>query len=117
MNSFAHFPSHSLERKDASSLSSHFTLETAIAFLIAALIAVLISGALVYNSMTNEISSLQTAQVAAQQKNVQSNAFSACVENNPGVPIIKCREASSTFAAVDPQPAAFDKAVAFIYAP
>lgn len=116
MNSFAHSLSHPLARRGASDATRQEPVNTIIALLVAALLALLVAGALVYNSMNGEIESLRAGQVAAQQQNVQSNAFSACVATHPTVAASKCRAAAATFAANDPDPGAFDKAVAYIYA-
>ena len=92
-------------------------MSTVIVLLTAAIAALLIAGALVYSSMTNEIESLQATQVSVQQQSVQSNAMQACVENHgsgDGV-MNKCRMAAATFAANDPESGAFDKAIAYIY--
>lgn len=116
MNSFAHSLSHPLARRETEDVSRQEPVHALIALLVAGIIALMISGALVYNSMNNEIQSLRIGQVVAQQQSVQANAFHACVQTHAKSATAKCRAAATTFAADDPDPAAFDKAVAFIYA-
>jgi uncharacterized membrane protein affecting hemolysin expression len=88
-----------------------------VALLVAAIVALLISGALVYNSMDSQIEQLQAGQVAALGQGVQADAFSACVANHAARASVtsKCRQAAATFAANDPDSVALDKALAYIY--
>jgi cytochrome b561 len=116
MHSFAHSLSHPLARHDAEAATRQEPVHAVIALLVAGLIALMISGALVYNSMTNEIQSLRISQIMAQQQSVQANAFNACLANHPRGATAKCRAAATTFAADEPDPRAFDKALAYIYA-
>jgi hypothetical protein len=116
MNSFAHSLSHPLARYDAEAATRQEPVHAVIALLVAGLIALMISGALIYNSMTNEIQGLRISQVIAQQQSVQANAFNACLANHSRGVAAKCRAAATTFAADEPDPRAFDKALAYIYA-
>ncbi|MGH2958710.1 MAG: hypothetical protein ACRDKE_03835 [Solirubrobacterales bacterium] len=116
MNSFAHSLSHPLARRDTTDATRLDPIHTVIALLVALVVAMLISGTLVYNSMSTQIESLQTDRVVAQQQSVQRNAYHACVESHSIAAASKCRVAAATFAANDPETRAFDKAVAYIYA-
>jgi mannitol-specific phosphotransferase system IIBC component len=117
MNSFAHSLSRPANGDDATSpiLSEYFN--TVVVLLVAAIAGLLIAGALVYNSMNNEIESLQATQAAVQKQNLQTSAMNACVGNRGSAmsTMTKCRVASETFASSDADTAAFDRAVAYIY--
>lgn len=117
MHSFAHSLSHPLSRREATSSARPDSFNNVVALLVAAIAALLISGALVYNSMNREIESLQATQVADQQQSVQASAMNACVDNHAsGAGLMtKCRMAAATFATNDPDSGAFDKAIAYIY--
>lgn len=116
MHSFDNSLSHPLARRDAKNADRQEPVHAIIALLVAGLIALMISGALVYSSMNSEIQSLRISQVMAQQQSVQANAFNACMANHSKSAAAKCRAAATTFAADEPDPRAFDKALAYIYA-
>lgn len=116
MHSFAHSLSHPLSRRNEDGATRQEPVHAIIALLVAGLIALMISGALVYNSMNTEIQSLRISQIIAQQQSVQANAFNACMANHSKSAAAKCREAATTFAADEPDPRAFDRALAYIYA-
>ncbi|MBJ7331798.1 MAG: hypothetical protein JHC95_18025 [Solirubrobacteraceae bacterium] len=117
MHTFAHSLSHPLARRESGSSDTPQNVDTVIVLLVAAIVALLIAGGLVYSSMNAQIENLQTSRVAAQQEGVQSDAFSACVANHKaGAGVTsRCRTAAATFAANDPDSGAFDRAVAYIY--
>jgi mannitol-specific phosphotransferase system IIBC component len=117
VNTFAHSLSQPLAGRDPSESERQPNFNTVIALLVAAVVALLISGALVFNSMNSQIENLQTNQIAVQQEDVQSHAFSACIENHGSAAGVtaRCRAAAATFAANDADAGAFDRAVTYLY--
>jgi len=114
MNSFAHPIALPRSRaEDSDSTLSNALLAVLVVLAFAAL------GSLVYtiSSLNSQLETAQAAQVAASEQSAASGAYAACVGNHGVSAAAKCRAAAKTFAFEDSNanPAAFDKAVAYIY--
>ena len=87
------------------------------AVLVVLALTALASIAFTMHSLSSQLETTQAAQVAATEQAAASGAYAACVGNHGAGAAAKCRAAASTFAFGDSgtEPAAFDRAVAFIY--
>lgn len=113
MNSFAH--PISLPRsagKTDSAMGNAFVALTAVLALVA-----LVAVVLTISSLNSQLETARAAQVAATEQSAASSAYAACVGNHGVSAAAECRAAAKTFAFDDSSadPAAFDKAVAYIY--
>jgi hypothetical protein len=114
MNSLAHPVSlqHGrAERKEMTVSNAYLALISVLA--LAALVAVVLT----VSSLNSQLETARAAQVAAAEQSAASGAYAACVGNHGVSAAAKCRAAAKTFAFGDSSadPAAFDKAVAYIY--
>lgn len=114
MNSFAH-PMSIPVRRDQTAAPSVSTAIVAVLVVLA--LTALASIAFTMHSLSSQLETTQAAQVAATEQAAASGAYAACVGNHGAGAAAKCRAAASTFAFGDSgtEPAAFDRAVAFIY--
>jgi uncharacterized protein HemX len=109
----------SLHRASHEDRETDHLINTMLIALALALAVALIAGAAIYSSVSKQIATSHTTQIAAQEQSVQANATLACVQTH-GVGdamMAKCRAAAKTYAYSEPStnPAAFNAAVSFIF--